>query len=90
MAISVLFNPPSMTAAQYDEISRRLEASGALPTPGMVHHTCFGSGNKLSVHELWESQATFEAFGKKLMPIMGAVGVDPGTPVVQPVHKIMP
>ena len=89
MAISVLFTPPSMTAAQYDAI-RRLDASGAFALRGMLHHTCFGSGNKLSVHDVWESQAKFEAFGQKLMPILVAVGIDPGTPAIQPVHKIMP
>jgi hypothetical protein len=90
MAISVLFNPPSMTAAQYDEIIRRLEKAGALALPGMLHHTCFGPGSMLSVHDVWESQATFDAFAQKLMPILGEVGVDPGTPAIQPVHKIMP
>jgi len=28
MAITVLFTPPSMTAAQYDEIIKRLEQAG--------------------------------------------------------------
>ena len=30
-----------------------------------------------------------DAFGPMLMPILGGLGVDPGQPMVQPVHSII-
>ena len=90
MAISVLFTPPAMSAAQYDQAMQRLLATGALPSPGFIRHTCFGDAAKLSVLDVWESQATFDAFSKKLLPILAATGIDPGTPVIKPVHNMVP
>ena len=90
MAIAVYFNPASMNAAQYDEISRRLDAAGAGKPAGRLHHACFGSGDKLQVFDIWESQQDFDTFGAALMPIIQQVGVDTGQPVVEPVHSVIP
>jgi hypothetical protein len=87
MAIGVYFSPASMTAQQYDEIIRRLEQAGAGAPRGRTYHSCFGSGDKLMVFDVWESQADFDAFGGTLMPILQELGVDPGQPDVMPVHN---
>ena len=63
MAISVYINPVSATAAQYDEIIRRLDAAGAGKPAGRLYHACFGSGDKLQVFDIWESQQAFDKFG---------------------------
>jgi hypothetical protein len=34
-------------------------------------------------------QESFEAFGETLLPIMGALGADPGQPHVRSVHNIV-
>jgi hypothetical protein len=36
-----------------------------------------------------ERRASFEALGQTLVPIQAALGVDPGTPDVTPVHNIV-
>jgi hypothetical protein len=53
MAISIYVNPASLTAAQYDDISGRLDAAGAGKPAGRLYHACFGSGDKLQVFEIW-------------------------------------
>jgi hypothetical protein len=88
MAIATYFHPPSLTAQQYDEAIRELEAAGAANPAGRVHHSCFGPGNALMVYEVWESQQAFEEYGSVLMPILHKAGIDPGTPDVMPVHNL--
>ena len=89
MAISVYINPASATAAQYDEIIRRLDAAGAGKPAGRLYHACFGSGDKLQVFDIWESQRAFDKFGETMMPIVQEVGVDLGQPMVEPVHNLI-
>jgi hypothetical protein len=89
MAIGVYINPVSATAAQYDEIIRRLDAAGAGKPAGRLYHACFGSGDKLQVFDIWESQQAFEKFGETLMPIVQEVGLDIGQPMVEPVHNLI-
>ena len=89
MAISVYINPVSATAAQYDEIIRRLDAAGAGKPAGRLYHACFGSGDKLQVFDIWESQQAFDKFGATMMPIVQEVGVNLGQPMVEPVHNLI-
>lgn len=89
MAISVYINPPSATAAQYDEIIRRLDAAGAGKPAGRLYHACFGSGDKLQVFDIWESQQAFDKFGETMIPIIQEVGVNLGQPMVEPVHNLI-
>ena len=89
MAISVYINPPSATAAQYDEIIRRLDAAGAGKPAGRLYHACFGTGDKLQVFDIWESQQAFDKFGETMIPIIQEVGVDLGQPMVEPVHNLI-
>ena len=39
--------------------------------------------------DVWDSQESFEAFGETLLPIMGALGADPGQPHVRSVRNII-
>jgi hypothetical protein len=89
MAISVYINPVSATAAQYDEIIRRLDAAGAGKPAGRLYHACFGSGDKLQVFDIWESQQAFDKFGETMIPIVQEVGIDLGQPMVEPVHNLI-
>ena len=90
MAIGIYFNPASMNAGQYDEAIRRLDAAGAGKPAGRLYHACFGSGDKLQVVDVWESQQDFDTFGATLMPILQEIGLDPGQPMVEPVHNLIP
>jgi hypothetical protein len=89
MAIGVYFHPQSLTAAQYDDAVSRLDAAGAGRPKGRLHHSCFGTDGTLMVFEVWDSQETFEEFGKTLMPILQEVGIAPGQPIVEPIHNII-
>jgi hypothetical protein len=40
------------------------------------------------VYDVWDSPATFEAFGQTLMPILAEIGIDPGDPAVMPIHRL--
>jgi hypothetical protein len=88
MAIAAYFNPPGLTRAQFDEVHRRLTEVGQGSPDGRLHHSCFGEDGSLMVFEVWESPQKFEAFGAVLMPILGEVGIDPGTPAVMPVVRV--
>jgi hypothetical protein len=89
MPIAMYFHPQSMSTAQYDEIMKRLDAAGAGNPPGRLHHSAFGPPEQMMVYDVWDSQDSFDKFGQTLMPILNEVGVDPGQPMVMPVHNML-
>jgi len=89
MAIAIYFHPESMSAAQYDEVIRRLDAAGQGKPKGRTHHSTFGPSESLMVYDVWDSQEDFDAFGAVLMPILAEVGLDAGQPDVMPVHSVI-
>ena len=89
MALALLFTPSSMTAEQYDEVIRQLETAGAGTPAGRRYNVCFGTGERLRVLDVWDSQEAFNAFGQTLMPILQQVGIDPGQPEIAEVHNII-
>jgi hypothetical protein len=74
MSIVLRFTPTSLTAEQYDRVVRTLEDQGAWPPEGLDYHVCFGSDGDLRVSEIWDSQEQFDAYGKRLMPVLAEVG----------------
>jgi hypothetical protein len=89
MSVLIRFAPATLTAAQYDESVRKLEAAGVFPPDGLDYHVCFGSEGSLRVSEIWDTREQLEAFGQKLMPILAEVGIDPGEPEVVEIHSIV-
>jgi hypothetical protein len=91
VSIVVRFSPISMSAESYDEVLKRLEASGGdFPPDGLDYHICFGSEGSLRVSEIWDSREQFQAFGERLMPILSDVGIEfSGEPEVFPVQNII-
>jgi len=89
MAFTITFTPTGMSTAKYDECIRRLEAAGAGAPSGRLFHTCYGPTTALRVVDVWASMEQFETFGGVLMPILAALGIDVGTPDVQPQHNSM-
>jgi len=85
MAIGVYFNPPSMNEEQYRAIRRLEEERGAGSLRGRLYHVCFGKDSNLQVFDVWDSQESFDAFGQVLMPVLSEIGLDPGTPMIEPV-----
>jgi hypothetical protein len=92
MSIVVRYNPPSLTAAQYDEADRLLREAGVEPLPdGLEYHVCFGEEGNLRVSEIWDSLEQFEAYGERLMqmPVLADIPFDSGaSPEIFEVHKI--
>jgi hypothetical protein len=88
-SVLVRFTPASITTEQYDETVRRLEKSGDWLPEGLESHVAFEAGGKFRVSEIWDSQAQFDAFGKRLMPILEDVGIDPGAPEMLEIHNII-
>jgi hypothetical protein len=89
MALGFYFSPSSFSTAQYDETIGRLEAAGAGAPPGRLYHVALETDGQIQVFDVWDSQENFEAFGATLVPIMTAMGSDPGTPMVSPVYNII-
>src|SRR3569832_1608832 len=86
MAVTVVFTPHSMTAAQFDEITARLARAGAERPAGRLFHVCDGIGDQLRVIDVWESGEQLELFAQTLMPILQDLGIDVAQPAVSPVH----
>jgi hypothetical protein len=89
MSVLIRFAPASLTAQQYDESVRKLEAQGNWPPDGLEYHVCFGSEPNLRVSEIWDSRGQLDAFGERLMPVLGEVGIEPGQPEILDIHNII-
>ena len=89
MAYAYHFNPDSMSAAQYMDCIARLDAAGAGNPQGRSYHIAYGTPDHLQVFDIWESAEDFERFGQTLVPILSALGVDPGTPDVEEIVNII-
>jgi hypothetical protein len=89
MSVLIRFNPPSVTAQQYDETIRTLERQGDWPPDGLDYHCCFDPDGNIRVSEVWDSQEQLDAFGERLRPVLEAAGIDPGEPEILPVHNIV-
>jgi hypothetical protein len=91
MSILVRYAPvPSTTTDQYDEVVRRLEASGEMPADGFDYHVAFHSNGHLLVSEVWDSQEQFGTFGQRVMPLLAEVALEhSGRPEILKVHNII-
>jgi hypothetical protein len=89
MAIIVHFEPTGLNEKTYAEVMRRLDAAGAGAPRGRLHHVCYGSPDALRVVDVYATAQDFEAFGKTLVPILGAVGVQLGQPSITPAVNVV-
>ena len=91
MSILVRFTgAPNMSAEQYDGAMPRIESSGEFPPDGLEFHVAFTAGGSFRVSEIWDSLEQFEAFGRRLMPILSETGIElAGPPEILEVHNII-
>jgi hypothetical protein len=89
MALIVHFTPRGMDEQKYAEVMRRLDAAGAGAPAGRLHHTCYGDKRGLRVTDVYDTPQSFETFGRTLVPILGALGIEVGQPEVIEVHNIV-
>ena len=88
MAIGIYFPVQGMTADKYDDVIRKLQEAGAGAPAGRSYHCAFEGENGLHVFDVWDSQATFDAFGETLMPILAEMGIE-GQPDIYPAHTFV-
>jgi len=89
VSILARFTPTNVTTQQYDESLRRLKDGGDWPPDGLEYHVAFGSPSNLRVSEIWDSREQFEEFGKRLMPLLADIGIEPGEPELLEIHNIV-
>ena len=76
--IAVYVKPETLSVEQYNKARKGLDASGA-NMEGRKHHSCFGEDGQLMVFEIWDSQESYDAFSKFLIPILQEIGIVPST-----------
>lgn len=89
MSIVLHFKPSGFPLATYQEVLKRLEAAGAGSPKGRSYHVCYGDANNVRVTDVWDNMEDFEAFGRTLVPIMKALGADPGQPQMEEVKNVL-
>ena len=82
MAIIAMFEVSNCDASKYDEVIRQLTAIGERVPDGQLYHVCYGDKQRLQVIDVFENQAKLDAFGQKLMPILGKMGIGATAKVV--------
>ena len=86
MAIGMYFPVNGMDASTYASVNARL---GDLDHPaGRLYHASFHVGGQLHVFDVWEDEASFEAFGAHLGPLLAEHGVT-GEAVTGPIERIL-
>ncbi|GIV32798.1 MAG: hypothetical protein KatS3mg031_0333 [Chitinophagales bacterium] len=83
------FNVPGMTARQYDQVMKDLEAAGFKAPKGRISHVASEQPNGWLVIDIWDSAETLNEFAKTLIPILIKNGVTPPQPTVLPVYNNM-
>ena len=89
MALGLYFQPSSFTPDAYDSAIKKLEAAGAGAPKGRLYHVAMLHEGSIQVFDVWDSEASFQAFGETLVPIMTELGADPGEPSISPIHNII-
>jgi len=83
-AIAITCTPTGMSPEKYTEIIRRLELAGAAAPNGRLLHLYYGPADAPRVLDVWATMDLFERFSRVLKPILDSLGIDVGTPEVQP------
>jgi hypothetical protein len=89
MALGFYFTSSTFSSDQYDAAIKQLDSAGAGAPAGRQYHVALEADGNIHIFDVWESQEAFEAFGATLMPILTTLGVDPGQPMVMPVHNVI-
>jgi hypothetical protein len=89
MALGMYIAHEGFTPDLYENALKQLDAAGAGAPKGRTLHVALESDGAISVFDIWESQADFDAFGATLMPILGELGVELSPPMVMNVHNVI-
>jgi hypothetical protein len=89
MSFVLHFKPSGFPLTTYKEAIKQLEAAGAGSPKGRSYHVCYGDPRNVQITDVWDTMEEFQAFGQTLVPIMRALGADPGQPEIQQVNNIV-
>jgi quinol monooxygenase YgiN len=64
MSIGLVFEAPTLTEAQYDQVAKEVFPGNKMPT-GMLYHVAGSSPTGWRVIEVWNSQASADLFLKE-------------------------
>ena len=87
--IIAVFDVAGMTAGQYDQVIKDLEAAGEGSPKGRLYHVASSKAAGWFVVDVWESGELLDRFAQTLMPILQKNGVTPPQPQVYPVHIVI-
>jgi hypothetical protein len=90
VALGFSFTHGGFTPDKYDQVIKQLDAAGAGAPKGRSMHVALESNGEIQVFDVWDSQAEFDAFGKTLLPILAAAGIELNEPMVASVHNVIP
>lgn len=89
MAVTILYQIPGLTQAQYDSIIEELQAGG-INAVGRVFHVAGPIEGGWQVVDVYESQEAFEQFiGGGLAPVMQKLGIAPPPLKISPVYNMI-
>lgn len=74
--ITIVFEVPGMTAAQYDQINQIANIHESNLPAGLIFHQACPTETGWLVTDVWESMEAFQAFGERLLPALQTVGVE--------------
>jgi hypothetical protein len=89
MAIGIYFAVQGMTPEVYDGVIQQLADAGQGAPAGRTYHAAFAMEGGLHVFDVWDSEESFGAFGETLIPILTNAGINPGEPMISPIHNII-
>jgi hypothetical protein len=85
MAIGMYFPVQNLDPSTYASINSRL--ADLDDPPGRLYHAAFHIDGGLHVFDVWQDQASFDAFAEHLVPLLAEHGVS-GEPVIGPIERI--
>jgi quinol monooxygenase YgiN len=84
------FNVVGLTAQQYAQANKDLEAAGMSNPLGRLYHVAAQQPDGFFMIEVWESEEALNGFAETLIPVLLKNGITPAKPsIVLPVHNIM-
>lgn len=86
--IMVYFDMPGVSAEQYEQVWKDLQAAGQSRPKGLIHHAGAPTASGWLVVDVWESADHFKEFGEILMPILSKNGLSKNDPVILPLHHM--
>ncbi len=73
--ITLVFDAPGVTAAQYEEACRLANCSQSNVPDGLIFHSASPTETGWLVVDVWESDEKFKLFGERLGPAMAKAGI---------------